>query len=326
MAKGKHAAALFEVIHSGKDRSGLLRTPKWWFKGRRQAGASAPAAGSASHRGDAAEHEPAASVSALAHDSVESRAMEPPAAIDPTDPSAPELTAPAHRTAGVDLKLDADRQQITFRVSYTSAIVTAAGLLVVVALAYVIGRHMNRGPASAFAGPSSDQVRQGPVRSDVLNVNPNSSARAADSRYPDDALASGNAANRTQQSQPPTATQPKATNLPAAAAPPDAPAPFTGKRTVNLNYVIIQSYPDQPGAEVAVKALAENGVGATIEQGMRGYPASWFTVVGTDGFPRAKGNDYDAYIERVMQISEKFARNKRSFKAFQPIGYRWDRP
>ena len=36
MAKGKHAAALFEVIHSGKDTSGLLRTPKWWFKGRKQ--------------------------------------------------------------------------------------------------------------------------------------------------------------------------------------------------------------------------------------------------------------------------------------------------
>ena len=40
MAKGKHATALFEVIHASKqfggnkDKSGLLRTPKWWFKGR----------------------------------------------------------------------------------------------------------------------------------------------------------------------------------------------------------------------------------------------------------------------------------------------------
>ena len=37
MAKGKHAAALFEVIHAAKDRqdkSGVLRTPKWWFKNR----------------------------------------------------------------------------------------------------------------------------------------------------------------------------------------------------------------------------------------------------------------------------------------------------
>src|SRR5689334_12165591 len=40
MAKGKHATALFEVIHSGKKfdqpaaRKGVLATPKWWFKSR----------------------------------------------------------------------------------------------------------------------------------------------------------------------------------------------------------------------------------------------------------------------------------------------------
>ena len=33
MAKGKHAAALFEVIHSGQDKpKPLLSTPRWWFK------------------------------------------------------------------------------------------------------------------------------------------------------------------------------------------------------------------------------------------------------------------------------------------------------
>src|SRR5215208_1222065 len=33
MAKGKHAAALFEVIHSGRyPNKPLMNTPKWWFK------------------------------------------------------------------------------------------------------------------------------------------------------------------------------------------------------------------------------------------------------------------------------------------------------
>jgi hypothetical protein len=328
MAKGKHAAALFEVIHSGKDRSGLLRTPKWWFKGRKEPDVSAPAP--ARIRGDNGES--VSTRSALPTDpemAARPAIVANPSPMDPTDPSAPELSAPARRTAGVDLKLDPNHQHITFRVSYTSAIVSGFALVVVVALAYVIGRHMSRGPSPAFGGPSTDQVRQGPVRSDVLNVTPNSGAgaRAADVRYAEDALSSGNAAAvRQQQQQSQQAAQPKSMNVPTAQPPPTAPVSFNGKRTVNLNYVIIQSYPDQAGADVAVKALAESGVGATVEQGMRGYPASWYTVVGTDGFARGKGTDYDAYIERIMQISEKFARNKRSFKAFQPMGYKWDRP
>jgi hypothetical protein len=36
MARGKHATALFEVIHNAKlsektDKANLLKTPKWWF-------------------------------------------------------------------------------------------------------------------------------------------------------------------------------------------------------------------------------------------------------------------------------------------------------
>ena len=37
MAKGKHSAALFEVINSSKRPGRVaqsLRTPMWWFKGR----------------------------------------------------------------------------------------------------------------------------------------------------------------------------------------------------------------------------------------------------------------------------------------------------
>ena len=52
MAKGnKHSPALFEVVHGKKHvdriaREGALRTPSWWFKGRRrmaEVGALAPA-------------------------------------------------------------------------------------------------------------------------------------------------------------------------------------------------------------------------------------------------------------------------------------------
>src|SRR5215212_10233790 len=48
MAKGKHATALFEVIHSGKNsQKSLLSTPRWWFKKRDEEQAAAKAAAAA---------------------------------------------------------------------------------------------------------------------------------------------------------------------------------------------------------------------------------------------------------------------------------------
>src|SRR4051812_34661612 len=51
MAKGKHAAALFEVIHAQKRKCdargegpGPLRTPKWWFKPREKSPPVVPSA------------------------------------------------------------------------------------------------------------------------------------------------------------------------------------------------------------------------------------------------------------------------------------------
>src|SRR2546423_15040404 len=97
MAKGKRAAALFEVIHSGKleMRSGALNTPKWWFKRR-----------------------PSPSQTT---DANSTNLAEPN--VDSTSSSAPTL-AP-----GVDVVLDRDRHQITFKITYASATVTGLPLL-----------------------------------------------------------------------------------------------------------------------------------------------------------------------------------------------------
>src|SRR5712672_2039464 len=50
MAKGKHATALFEVIHSARrppkaSSSGGIPTPKWWFKSKMRSGDSGGSGG-----------------------------------------------------------------------------------------------------------------------------------------------------------------------------------------------------------------------------------------------------------------------------------------
>src|SRR6185295_18713750 len=67
-------------------------------------------------------------------------------------------------------------------------------------------------------------------------------------------------------------------------------------RTVGLNYVVIQSYPDQKMAEEAVKILHEGGIDATIER----LPAwsnkpTWVQVVGLTGFEKTSSPQFVAY-------------------------------
>jgi hypothetical protein len=290
MAKGKHAAALFEVIHSGRypQNQGSLLTPKWWFK-----------------RKGRSEDPPRDIGAARPTDSVP----------DPTA-SATGSDAPA-RTAmpGVNVSVDPERQHITFRVTYTSAIVAVFATLVVVAMAYLVGRKMSAGPAPAVASETSEQLRQKPPQPDVLNVTPPGSiannAAEQPAREPEAAISS-------RGSEPDGAD-------PRGAAP--APPPEPGVRSVNLNYVVVQSYPDEKGAAEARDALVKAGINCTIEQGLPrlGLPNTWYAVVGTQGFTKPSNAECQAYLARINQVSEQYARSKRSFKAFQPLAYKWDK-
>ena len=97
------------------------------------------------------------------------------------------------------------------------------------------------------------------------------------------------------------------------------------QRSVNLNYVVAQSYPDEKSANDAQDAFIKAGVGCTIEQKLRGLNPSWYSVVGTQGFARVSTDDYKTYVDKLRQISQQFAQGKRSFKAFDPMPYKWDR-
>jgi hypothetical protein len=308
MAKGKHAAALFEVIHSdrrfGKKASPAdkLSTPKWWFKGKGKdrATLATPVAG-ATHTVPA----PAPVQSASA----------------PIDymPSVPNDTSRA-APAVVDVKVDSDRQEIAFKLTYTSAAVGAFALAVVLGLAYLVGKRMSQGPQAAVAGTASTNlIRKGAPQPGVLDLTKAASdAKGAPSSiFPDGHDESANVIDRL-----PDNANPKS-GVPAAS--PTAVKPFDGKRIVNKNYVVMQSFPESEKelAEQAVKRLHESGIGATIEQGLKGWPSTWCSVVGTLPFESTRNNPvYEAYYKSIMEVSTKYA-GKSQFKKFEPMIKKW---
>lgn len=299
MAKGKHSTALFEVIHNGKQQpermAQRLRTPKWWFKGLTGSGEAAEAPTAAE-----IENDPTL------------RAVAAPPAPAPVRQSS---YSPSGRSSVVHFTFDRDRQEITLRLRYTTAIVSTFFVCVVVAMAYVVGRHIGRGPqvASASEQPLTEQIRRQSPQQGVTDL-------PSHSRVKSPAVSPNIVAeqsHRTTQTPSPRSQEPQ----------PPQPAATPGvehglPRSVNLNYVIIQSYPkDSKTAEKAREFLAKNGVPCTIES-IPGYTLpSWESVVGTDGFAHTTSAECQAYLKRVGQLSEKFGSNR--FVRFDPHAYKW---
>ena len=69
-------------------------------------------------------------------------------------------------------------------------------------------------------------------------------------------------------------------------------------------------------------ASGSTGVNCTVEKAPKGWPPTWFSVIGTTGFDRASGASYENYLAEVEKVNEKFA-GKGSFKRFDPRGIRW---
>jgi hypothetical protein len=94
---------------------------------------------------------------------------------------------------------------------------------------------------------------------------------------------------------------------------------------MNLNYVIVQSYPEKEKqmADEACDVLNRAGIPCTLEKGVVGYTtADWYCVVGTTGFEKASGPVYTKYIEDIEKVNANYA-GKSRFKRFTPGAVRW---
>ena len=300
MAKGKHSAALFEVINSGKRPEAVaqsLRTPKWWFKGH-QTPSPAPA--------------------------------EPPAFRDPEPaPSAPDPTmapragmsrsmppaANSARSSTVHVDFDRGRQEVTLRLRYTTLLVSGFCLCVVIGGAYIIGRHLNRGPQAAVASTQESSgvpqyLRQAP-QAGVTDVTRQR-------------LVHNTANTETPQARRPQ-PEPQATAAPrpAVTSPVPASANTTMPRIIGLNYAIIQTYPEGElqAAQAACDFLNKNGIPCTLEKTDYVKNPNWVCLVGTAGFTKISSGDYLTYVDHIIALADKFQTSR--FNRFNPKPFKW---
>jgi hypothetical protein len=312
MAKSKRSAALFEVIQSSR----LQRYPapivprRWWFTRR----SSKP-----SLYGSALPGMPELAV--IAPPVTEPDAAEPAEDLldsayeEPANEAGLIHSTSGHRQPipGVDLQLDPDHQQITFKVSYYSAIVTTFTIVVVVGLAYLIGRKVSHAPIAATLSPSSAQLRAQGAHPDVLDVaNHDTTARQVeiDTHSGDTHSGDTHSGDNAQ--------------LATSKITPTAAALTGGQRIIGRQYVVIQIYSDKKSADDAGALLAKNNIACTVENGLTGWATNkWWCIVGTTGFDHVRGNaDYQKYVDSINQISAHNA-GVAKFKRFEPRAYRW---
>ena len=289
MAKGKHSTALFEVIHSARKPERVaqsLRTPKWWFKSRHSSVSQPPADPTYPDR-------------------------------DPTASSGEPASRPSHyddRSSTVHMDFDPGRKEITFRLRYTTALVTAFGIFVLIGMSYVVGRHLGHGPQSASAAepqqPSVGQLMQQPPQPSVINVaKPRPSGQSAGTAQP------------THRATQPNTTTPRpqaASTLVPASAYTELP------RKPGLNYALITIYPseERSKAEAARDFLVSHGIPCTLEK--TGWAPSWISLVGTAGFPKASDPDFKIYTANILKVSADMKTS--NFEKPQPTGYSWKGP
>jgi hypothetical protein len=297
MARGKHSAALFEVINSNSRRSEKveqsLSTPKWWFKGRQTP-----------------THAPLEEPSFTASDPIEA----PPAPMPCTSVmNASPLRSVGSRSSAVHLDFDRDRKEITLRLRYTTAVVSAFGVCVLIGLAYVVGGHMRHGPqtASAAGQPTIQQLLKQPPQAGVIVLNRQRAVRPVSTDAPKPVPVADNSASANIDI--PRAT---ASLIPAGA---ETRLP----RTIGLNYAIVQTYPPEETqiAQAACEFLNSNGIPCSLETTDYVRNPRWLCLVGTAGFTKISSQDYKGYVDNIIKLGEKFPSSH--FDRFKPAAYKW---
>jgi hypothetical protein len=295
MAKGKHSAALFEVIKNSKPERAAqsLRTPKWWFKSR----SAAPQTDPPEPTFVEPEPEPVAPAPVAV-----------PAA--PRSATSRPMFSGSGRSSAVHLDFDKSRKEITLRLRYTTALVSAFGVCVLIGGAYVIGRHISRGPQSAQAAvaPASNvqQLMKQPPQANVTDINRSRSVA------------------RLQAGQPTPAPRPAPRPTPFT---PQSLVPASAEtglpRAIGLNYAIIQTYPPEEAqaAEAARDYLNKSGIPCTIEKTDYVRNPNWVCLVGTAGFTKISSTDYKSYVDNIIRLGEKFPTSH--FNQFKPAAYKW---
>jgi len=335
MAKSKHATALFEVmarqramesrmgsssvtlVPPSKSNRGSAAdptssaSPRWWFKSRTAPDVKTIAPG-----------EPLAPSAAPTTTAPDTASEAAPA----TGGAAESATAssPSRVIQPVAMEVDPDTQQISLRLTYTSALIGGFAIIIVLGLCILIGKSLSRGPSPALASTSTAQLKRNPPTAGVMHVQRRQPSQdqvnemvevAGSGARPVNAVSTG-----TQHPPQHSFNEPR---------PPTTFFTDDPHRINGLNYAIIQSYPakEKDMAEQAAAFLTSNGIPCTVEKELPGWRMSWkdsCIVVGIRGFDKTKSNpNLEAYKKQIMQASAKFTNGRSGFKSFDPTMYQW---
>ena len=320
MAKGKYATALFEVMNRGKlpnSRHGSAasgdgpptaitsRSPRWWFRSRNTPGESADPTSFNDSSSDTPQAPAAVRVPPLTS-SID---------VPESDPS-----APPSRVQPVAVSVDSDKQQINLRLSYTSALIGGFSLFIALGLAVLIGKSLSKGPSTAIANTSTATLKQRPPTPGVLNVPRRNDVLGSNDTAEGYGARPANSTSTGTRAPQPTFNDPR----PPATFFTDDP-----HRSLGLNYMVIQSYPEKEKqmAEQAAAFLTKNGIPCTVEHNLPNFRIAWgdaYSVVGIRGFAKVYNNpDLETYKKSLMDLSAKFTNGRSGFKSFAPSPYCW---
>jgi hypothetical protein len=232
-------------------------------------------------------------------------------------PAAPVVKIPVLKSRPGDTSrrtvhfgVDRDRQEITLRMRYTTAIVSSFVVLVVIAGAYVIGRHLGEAATTsrpALTTASTLQLKNGAAQAGVLDVG-RDHARLANAKI--------------------TGMTPPLNLDPFEDAPLDAAGIADRNTNPNyVNFVLITTFPPEK-SDTAIRAcdfLCKHGIVCTLERDVPGEPAHWLSVVGTRGFPHKfkEGKEFQAYRAAILALNDKFPARS-SFSRFEPMPFKWE--
>lgn len=294
--KRKSATALFEVMSTSKPMErvtrsrGWLESPTWAtiFKSilERKPKLGRPEPVRVIHR------EVHRDVQGEVHRETHRESPAPSAAVEyHAVPAAPRQP----REAGVPWY-----NRLPFKLDATNSVIAGSAIVIVLGLGLLIAVKFRHESMPTLSALSTTDLRKQPARPSVLDI-PRRAATVAPAPQVADQVADTAPAEKTTPSQP-------------------------GKRIINMNYLMIQSFNDEKLTREAADVLNKNGIECTVIAGLPRWAPSprWFCIVGTKGFgPYTTDTaEYQNYLQKIKQVSVTFA-GKNKWKQFSPQLYRW---
>jgi hypothetical protein len=334
MAKRRHTAALFEVFHNNQAATQRAAKPTgWWFKGRTSSRqVEEPLVLDENDPTTMTIRSPLiapriAAVEAM-DDTPDESHDEPPArpapvvrmeVRPPVEVEAPSEPAPRRQLRSSDptstayFHIDPESRDVSIRLPFKLALMAAFAIVLFISIAYVLGRRSADSQLAQATQESVDEkVAKADVHPSVIDLPRRPNKPAATAVKPAPRVTADESRVREREATP----MANSVHGIDPVAPPEVPV-ADGPRVIGLNYLIIQSYPNEATAIEVRDFLRRNGVACTVEKVPRNIvfnpDANYRAVITLRGFGHEQlhSSEYEAFKRQLDKLGEKLGKGKR---------------